>query len=632
VAHVELTDTGAGSFAAANSPNGEDMRIDRSARVLQIGSAELRHWCPDDLHFAKDGRWIVSAGCAGLRVFDTHSGQRLAAIRFAGGCSSATSIYDGRLLVCSTRGDFFARLVDPATWSVFKVRDYLGAVVRGVPGKPIFVSTDRGECSLRVWDADERRLIARADDLPEAGTAAVSADGSTIVLAGDACAVWRLSPEGALSREFTHAPKEAKLHARSIALSHALVAVGNWNGTIVIFELERNGSSMVLEAHRGAVTSLTFSPRGNVLYSGSDDGMFCCWDVSNGRPVDHLTTEAAPILAMDMSPDGKRLACASKDGRIALFDVSVTWSVAQFPVDEAAVSHPVYSPDGRVIASSGGPHGGVRIWRATDGELVCTLADRLPHARCCFADGGRHVVAVQSDGTVGAWETGMWSHVAQYKLRKGNVCSLTASPTGRWIATTHRNDSALIWAWGRGGPESLVCTDHSRGIGAIAFAPDEHTVATLSELDCVSLFNLEMKREISRFRVTCLNSDAMSISSQWELALIANTGHGVLELWDLHTVDQPRRKWRRRLRNEHDSYCAVAFSPDGMVLAYAVGEFRFGKCVIHLARSADGARLATLEGHEHWINALQFSPDGERLLSGSVESMAMVWDVRRILG
>ncbi len=66
---------------------------------------------------------------------------------------------------------------------------------------------------------------------------------------------------------------------------------------------------------------------------------------------------------------------------------------------------------------------------------------------------------------------------------------------------------------------------------------------------------------------------------------------------------------------------AVAFSPDGQVLAAAIasGEMR-------LWRVADGEQLLTCRGHTEWPWAIAYSPDGKCLASGSQDQTIRLWD------
>jgi WD40 repeat protein len=66
---------------------------------------------------------------------------------------------------------------------------------------------------------------------------------------------------------------------------------------------------------------------------------------------------------------------------------------------------------------------------------------------------------------------------------------------------------------------------------------------------------------------------------------------------------------------------AVAFSPDGRILAVAVEQ------AVQLWDVATASRLTSLEGHEGKVNCLAYSPDGTRLASGSSDRTVRLWDV-----
>lgn len=67
---------------------------------------------------------------------------------------------------------------------------------------------------------------------------------------------------------------------------------------------------------------------------------------------------------------------------------------------------------------------------------------------------------------------------------------------------------------------------------------------------------------------------------------------------------------------------AVALSPDGEVLAWALEDFS-----IQLIRISDKKLLHTLTGHTDIIGKLSFSPDGTRLVSASHDTWVRVWDL-----
>src|SRR5205823_7509712 len=67
----------------------------------------------------------------------------------------------------------------------------------------------------------------------------------------------------------------------------------------------------------------------------------------------------------------------------------------------------------------------------------------------------------------------------------------------------------------------------------------------------------------------------------------------------------------------------LSFTPDGRVLATCGSSDTFPR----LWDLATGKELPPLPGHRGWVGALEFSPDGRRLLTGSQDTTAIVWDV-----
>lgn len=74
------------------------------------------------------------------------------------------------------------------------------------------------------------------------------------------------------------------------------------------------GIGRTLTGHTAAVVSLTFTPDGTRLVTGSWDRTVALWDPHTGRRIDRLTGFGHVIRAVDVSPDGRRIAVASWSG------------------------------------------------------------------------------------------------------------------------------------------------------------------------------------------------------------------------------------------------------------------------------------------------------------------------------
>lgn len=75
---------------------------------------------------------------------------------------------------------------------------------------------------------------------------------------------------------------------------------------------------------------------------------------------------------------------------------------------------------------------------------------------------------------------------------------------------------------------------------------------------------------------------------------------------------------------------AMAVSPDGRQLAiggFMSGADRLSGSAVHLYNLGTGKLAKVLKGHKNVVMGLAFSPDGKRLLSGSADKTAILWDV-----
>jgi WD40 repeat protein len=93
----------------------------------------------------------------------------------------------------------------------------------------------------------------------------------------------------------------------------------------------------------------------------------------------------------------------------------------------------------------------------------------------------------------------------------------------------------------------------------------------------------------------------------------------------LRLVELPTGKERWSAKTENDLFTALAFSPDGTVLATADG---YANASIRFWDVGSGKQLGPpLTNHAVWAGALVFWPDGKTLASASADQTIRLWDV-----
>src|SRR5262245_52400434 len=156
-------------------------------------------------------------------------------------------------------------------------------------------------------------------------------------------------------------------------------------------------------------------------------------------------------------------------------------------------------------------------------------------------------------------------------------------------------------------------------VSSLAFHP-EGTIIALGRYQEVELIDSVKRTILGRLSGHAEQVRALAFSPDGKL-LAAGGGDpaqfGEVKIWSVTD-----RKALRSIRGHRDNVFAVAFSPDGTKLATCSYDRQ-----IKLWDAMTGKEIKTLRDHTDAVFSVIFSPDGKRLASASADRTVKIWDV-----
>jgi WD40 repeat protein len=237
---------------------------------------------------------------------------------------------------------------------------------------------------------------------------------------------------------------------------------------------------------------------------------------------------------------------------------------------------------------TGSLDGRARTW-LTDGSPMFILAGHTgPINSVAFSPDSRSVLTASQDGSARLWNSGTEPDL-RVVAHQRSITAFAVSADGKRVIV---GDAGGFVRERRIGLGRVIASTRTRGpVTAVAFGGRGPIAASLPTL---SLAVSRAGNEIARG-----NRDGS--------VLIGDVGAGTT----------------RKLRTGSSAVTAVAFSPDGRLLA--TGD---GNGAVRLWDIRSDRRIQSFVGHKFTVTSVTFSRDGRVLLTASVDHSARTWDVR----
>jgi formylglycine-generating enzyme required for sulfatase activity/WD40 repeat protein/serine/threonine protein kinase len=327
--------------------------------------------------------------------------------------------------------------------------------------------------------------------------------------------------------------------------------------------------------HFGIVRRVYQHPDSKVIISYGDDGLICFWDARTLVAVRQVRAGPPAFTA-----DGRMFALA--DSKICRWNLGKSASTAPVaimdaPADLEAIA---VSRDGKLLALSHRTATQITLWDLTTAppRRRAEIKWEAGHINAIrFDPDGKFLVTGSHDKTVRLWDL-RGSEPKPLTVLEGHgdwVYDVAISPNGKWIVSAGAHDrTARLWSVEHASAKLAKVLPLSQAGCSVAFAPNSQSFAV----------------------------------GLWD---------GNITLFDLKTVE-PQQK--AVLSASRKQIWSMAYSSDGKSLATGADG------TVRLWDAATGKELQPLTGHAASANAVAYTPDCLRLLSGGSDQSLRLWD------
>jgi len=224
---------------------------------------------------------------------------------------------------------------------------------------------------------------------------------------------------------------------------------GSNDKSIKVWDLKKSALVGTLYGHGYAINSVAVSPDGKWIASGGVDGTVRLWVLATGRQQGALRGHGYAIYSVAFSPDGARLVAGGKDRTVFLWDLKSGESLHALDGHDGDIFAVVISPDGRLIASAGADQK-VMVWDAQGGRRFELAGHRDSILSLAFSPDGKYLASGGAAHTIRIWDMETGSHVRTLNVVDAPVLSLVFGRDGGWLAAGLADNSIRVIDSGNG--------------------------------------------------------------------------------------------------------------------------------------------------------------------------------------
>jgi WD40 repeat protein len=287
------------------------------------------------------------------------------------------------------------------------------------------------------------------------------------------------------ARDFTvQLPANEEADDLAFSPDGTVLAVGAQNsGATYLWDVATGKQAAILKVRgSGSITSVAFSPHGNLLASANANRQVFLWDVPTGTLVATLTSPGYGWTdGVAFSPDGKLLAIGQGNHQVYVWSVATRRITHTFSA-ASLINGVAFSPDGQFLAGTGPT---TVIWNVATGQRYAAFYDPRDQndESPAFSPDGKVLAVANGVNKVYLWDVASGNIIATLVIAVhpfglgANNRTVAFSPDGKLLATGDSFYHVELWNVATGKVVGTIIDPRQAGFWGVAFSPDGRLVA-----------------------------------------------------------------------------------------------------------------------------------------------------------
>nr|XP_020470918.1 periodic tryptophan protein 2 homolog [Monopterus albus] len=397
-------------------------------------------------------------------------------------------------------------------------------------------------------------------------------------------------------------PEFNLIHSLSISdqriTSVALNSSGDWigfgcsgMGQLLVWEWQSESYVFKQQGHFNNMASLAYSPDGQYIVTGGDDGKVKVWNTNSGLCFVTFTEHTSSIANVTFTSSGFVIVSASLDGTVRAFDLHRYRNFRTFTSPRPAqFSSLAVDVSGELVSAGAQDSFEIFLWSMQTGRLLEVLGGHEGPVSClCFSPVQSILASASWDRTVRLWDMlDSWQTKETLPLTSDGL-SVTYRPDGQELAVATLNGEISFWnphtatqtgsvagrhdlEMGRKETDKITAKQSAKGksFTSLCYSADGESVLAGGQSKFVCIYNVKEQMLMKKFEISCnLSFDAMEefldrrkMTEFGSLALVddgAGDGDGVnISLPGVRRGDMSSRHFKPEIR-----VSSLRFSPTG---------------------------------------------------------------------